>query len=163
MRLLVATRSVHKIVEIREMGIRAAIGRTLNEEDLIIPSSKLVEATVRNFTLRDPISRLRVVVGVSYGSDMELVRKTLEDVAEAIPWRLSSRDPVVLMRAFGSSSVDFEVSVWFDDPWNRNRRSSDLHEAIWFALKDAGVTIAFPQVDVHFDEAAVQALGRRTS
>jgi small-conductance mechanosensitive channel len=152
-----------QIVEIREMGIRAAIGRTLNEEDLIIPSSQLVESTVRNYTLRDPVSRLRVLVGVSYGSDMALVRKTLEQTAEAIEWRIQKMQPVILMRAFGSSSVDFEVSVWYDDPWNRNRRSSDLHEAIWFALKDAGITIAFPQVDVHFDEAAIGVLGRGSS
>ena len=150
-----------QIVEIREMGIRAAIARTLDEEDLIIPSSRLVESTVRNYTLRDPISRLRVVVGVSYGSDMRLVRRILEETAAAIAWRRQDRDPVINMQAFGSSSVDFEVSVWFDDPWSRLRRSSDLHEAIWFALKDAGVTIAFPQMDVHLDDAVVDALGSK--
>lgn len=150
-----------QIVEIRDMGIRAAIGRTLDEEDLIIPSSQLVQSTVRNYTLRDPISRLRVPVGVTYDSDMALVRETLETTAKSIPWRLQNRDPVVLMTAFGSSSVDFEVSLWFDDPWNRMRRRSDLHEAIWYALKEAGVEIAFPQLDVHLDTAAIDALAGR--
>ena len=147
-----------QIVEIREMGIRAAIGRTLDEEDLIIPSSQLVQSTVRNYTLRDPISRLRAQVGVTYDSDMKLVRQTLEQAARDITWRLQTKDPVVQMIGFGSSSVDFDVSVWFEDPWNRTRRRSDLHEAIWWALKDAGITIAFPQMDVHFDEAALRAL-----
>ncbi|MDX1577039.1 MAG: mechanosensitive ion channel [Gemmatimonadota bacterium] len=150
-----------QIVKIKEMGIRAAIARTLDEEDLIIPSSQLVQSTVRNYTLRDPITRLRVVVGVIYDSDMALVRKTLEETARGVPWRLPDREPVVLMRQFGSSSVDFEVSVWFDDPWNRMRRSSDLHEAIWWALKEAGVTIAFPQLDVHLDRPALDALAAR--
>ena len=152
-----------QVVQIREMGIRTAIGRTLDEEDLIIPSSQLVQSTVRNFTLRDPISRIRVMVGVTYDSDMAHVRRTLEAAAADIEWRLKDREPRVLMRSFGSSSVDWEVSVWFDDPWNRQGRSSDLHEAIWWALKSAGITIAFPQLDLHLDPRALDALGSRLS
>lgn len=150
-----------QVVRIREMGIRAAIGRTLDEEDLIIPSSTLVQSTVRNLTLRDPVSRLRAVVGVTYGSDMNLVRKTLEEAAAALPWRLGDREPAIHMKAFGTSSVDFEVSVWFDDPWSRMRRNSDLHEAIWWALQDAGIVIAFPQLDLHLDRPALAALAAR--
>ena len=61
-----------QVAMVKEMGIRAAIARTLNEEDLIIPSSTLVQSTVRNFTLRDALSRLRAPVGVHYSSDMAL-------------------------------------------------------------------------------------------
>jgi len=152
-----------QVAMVKEMGIRAAIARTLNEEDLIIPSSQLVQSTVRNYTLRDPLSRLRVVVGVVYSSDMRKVRETLEVAAAALPWREREHEPAVLMKEFGPSSVDFEVSVWIDDPWKRNQRMSDLHEAIWWALKDAGITIAFPQMDVHFDESALAALRRSRS
>lgn len=147
-----------QIVQIREMGIRAAIGRSWNEEDLIIPSSQLVQSTVRNYTLRDSMTRIRVTVGVTYGSDMRRVRDTLERVARELPWRSREREPVVFMKLFGSSSVDFEVSVWFEDPWHRLQRLSDLHEAIWWALKDAKITIAFPQLDVHFDRPGLAAL-----
>lgn len=140
-----------QIIEVRNMAIRATIGRTLGEEDLIIPSSNLVQSVVKNYTLRDSLTRLRATVGVTYSSDMALVRRTLEQTASALEWRLQTRDPVVLMRQFGSSSVDFEVSVWFEEPWRRLQRLSDLHEAIWWALKDAGITIAFPQLDVHLD------------
>ncbi len=153
-----------QFVEIREMGIRAAIGRSLNEEDLIIPSSHLAQSIVKNFTLRDPLARLRVPVGVTYDSDMALVRRTLEATAASMKWRSKTKDPVVLMRAFGNSSVDWEVSVWYEDPWNRLRRNSDLHEAIWWALKDAEITIAFPQLDLHLDDEVVEAMqGRRGS
>lgn len=140
-----------QVIQVREMAIRATIARTLDEEDLIIPSSILVQSVVKNYTLRDALTRLRVLVGVVYSSDMAAVRSTLEGVARDLEWRSTQRDPVVLMRQFGSSSVDFEVSVWFDEPWSRLQRSSDLHEAIWWALKDAGITIAFPQLDVHLD------------
>jgi small-conductance mechanosensitive channel len=147
-----------QFVEIKEMGIRATIGRSLNEEDLIIPSSHLAQSIVKNFTLRDPLARLRVPVGVTYDSDMALVRRTLEETAAGLKWRSHAKQPVVFMKAFGNSSVDWEVSVWYEDPWNRLRRNSDLHEAIWWALKDAGITIAFPQLDLHLDDEVVDAM-----
>lgn len=147
-----------KIVRISRMGIRAAIGRTLNEEDLIIPSSSLVQTIVKNYTLRDTANRLRVRVGVTYSSDMARVRRVLEETAAAIPWRAQSKDPVVLMWEYGSFSVNFDVSVWIDEPWNRLRYRSGLLEAIWFAFKENGITIAFPQLDVHFDPPVMEAV-----
>jgi small-conductance mechanosensitive channel len=49
----------------------------------------------------------------------------------------------------GDSSVVFRVLVWIEDPWISGRRRSELNEAIWWALKDADVVIAFPRLDVH--------------
>jgi small-conductance mechanosensitive channel len=147
-----------QIVQIKRMGIRAAIGRTLNEEDLIIPSSELVQSTVKNYTLRDALTRLRAQVGVTYGSDMALVRRTLETVAEGVSWRSGKVQPAIYMWEFGNSSVVFEVSVWTEDPWHRQRHRSELHEAIWWSFKEAGITIAFPQVDVHLDNPVVESL-----
>jgi small-conductance mechanosensitive channel len=52
------------------------------------------------------------------------------------------------------------VSVWLNDPWIRLQARSELNQAIWWALRDAGVTIAFPWLDVHFDEPVLQAMQR---
>jgi small-conductance mechanosensitive channel len=146
------------MVKVMEMSIRATVARTLDDEDLIIPNSILVQSTVKNYTLRDPQYRIRVPVGVVYGSDMARVERILEASARALPWRFAEKEPRILLTAFGSSSVDFEVSVWIDDPWNVKRARSDLHTAIWDALKEAGVTIAFPQVDVHLDPPVLETL-----
>lgn len=140
-----------RLVRITRMGIRATVSRTLDDEEIIIPNSVLVQTSVTNFTLRDRLYRLRAMVGVVYWSDMAKVRETLEKVSGDIPWRVKEVAPRILLRQFGSSSVDFEVSVWIDDPWRAHRRLSDLHEAIWWALKAADITIAFPQVDVHLE------------
>lgn len=146
------------IVKVKRMGIRATVARSLDEEEIIVPNYTLVQSAVKNYTLDDSSYRLRVPVGVIYASDMKLVRQILVGVAEGVDWRLKEPSPVVLMTAFGSSSVDFEVSVWISDPWTIRRRSSDLHEAIWWALKEKDVVIAFPQVDVHFDGPVVESL-----
>jgi small-conductance mechanosensitive channel len=152
-----------RMVKVRRMSIRATIARTLDEEDIIIPNSSIVQAMVTNYTLHDNLYRLRCQVGVVYGSDMGQVREVLETSAAALTWRYPERDPVVLLTDFGDSSVNFEVSVWIDDPWSVRRARSDLNEAIWWALKEAGVVIAFPQVDVHFDPdvtSSLRTLGR---
>jgi small-conductance mechanosensitive channel len=149
-----------KIVKVTRMGIRAAVVRSLDGEDLIVPNSVLVQSTIKNYTMHDSTYRLRIPVGVVYASDMKLVRQTLEETAASLEWHAEGHAPLVLMTGFGSSSVDFEVSVWIDDPWKKRRATSDIVQAIWWALKDKGITIAFPQVDVHFDPPVLDGLGR---
>jgi potassium efflux system protein len=89
---------------------------------------------------------------------MKLVRQTLEAAADGLPWRSQQVKPIVVMRTFGSSSVDFEVSVWIEDAFKIGQYISDLNEAIWWGLKDAGIVIAFPQLDVHFDPEVMSSL-----
>lgn len=139
------------LVRVTRMGIRTTICRTLDDEEIIIPNSTLVQTSVKNFTLNDQLHRLRLQVGVTYSSDMAQVRRILEKTAKEIPWRVDSAEPRILMREFGSSSVNFDVSVWINEPWRRQRFLSDLHERVWWALKNAGITIAFPQLDLHLD------------
>jgi small-conductance mechanosensitive channel len=152
-----------EIVRVRRMGIRSTVARTRNDEEIIIPNSILAQSLVKNFTLGDPSYRVRVGVGVSYDSDMRLVRATLERIAAEQGWRLESSEPVILLSEFGNSSVDWEVSVWSDDAWAAPRNASQLREGIWNELKAEGIVIAFPQLDLHFDppiEAAFSKLPR---
>ena len=151
-----------RIVRVTKMGMRATIVRTWDAEDYIIPNSVLVANTVKNLTLRDRVHRIRCQVGVTYDSDMVEVRRVLEEATAAIEWRDPNIDPVILMTEFGNSSVNFDVSVWVTDPWGRNVSRSQLYTAVWFALKDAGIVIAFPQLDLHLDQSALEAMrGRR--
>ncbi len=147
-----------QMVKVRDMGIRATVARTLDDEDMIIPNSLIVQSNVRNYTFRDSLYRLRVMVGVSYDSDLKAVRRVLETTAADVEWRLRDKQPVILLADFGSSSVDYEVSVWIQDPWNTRRANSALREAIWWGFKDAGITIAYPQIDVHLDKPVMSSL-----
>jgi small-conductance mechanosensitive channel len=147
-----------RFVQVREMGIRATIARTLDDEEIIIPNSTIVQSAVKNYTLKDSIYRLRAKVGVTYGSDMALVKETLQNLAASMEWRNRTKDPLVLMIEFGDSAVIFEVSVWIDNPWVQRRALSDLNEGIWWAFKEKGIVIAFPQLDVHLDPDAVAAM-----
>jgi small-conductance mechanosensitive channel len=152
-----------RIVRVREMGIRATYARTLDDEVIIVPNSTIVQSTVKSYTLRDSSYRLRTRVGVSYDSDMVLVRSTLEAAAAAYKGRIQEKDPLVILLEFGDSSVVWEVSVWIDDPWRMRRLRSGLQEAIWSAFKSHRITIAYPQLDVHLDAGALDAIGRRAA
>lgn len=139
------------IVKVVEMGIRATIVRNWDDEEIIIPNSTLVQSNVKNYTLRDDLHRLRSKVGVAYGSDMDRTREVLIEAAAGVDFRNPVKDPVVLLVEFGDSAVLFDVSVWTNDPWTSRVNRSLLNYAVWHALGDAGITIAFPQMDVHLD------------
>jgi small-conductance mechanosensitive channel len=143
------------IVRIQKMGARAAVARTREDEELIIPNSILVQSTVKNLTLSDPVYRIRSRVGVAYESDMKHVEDALMTAARSVENRAQDHEPVVFLVEFGDSSVLWEVSIWAEGPWEASVTRSDLNKAIWWRLKEAGIKIAFPQLDVHFDAGHV--------
>ena len=146
-----------RVVRVTRMGLRATVARSRDEEDLIIPNATLVQNTVTNYTLRDPLFRLHTTVGVSYDSDMAEVKRVLHDAAASLPGRLADREPRVLLSEFGDSAVTFEVLAWSEDAWNARVTRSELNEAIWWAFKRAGIVIAYPQMDVHLVRQAPPA------
>ncbi|MDX1566331.1 MAG: mechanosensitive ion channel, partial [Longimicrobiales bacterium] len=147
-----------RVVVVERLGLRTTVARTRDEEEIILPNSTMVGSAVKNYTLRDSLYRVRASVGVAYGSDMDRVANTLRGAGHDLEWRLKDRDPIVFLTDFGSSSVNFEMSVWMNDPWAAPRARSEMHFAIWNALKSAGITIAFPQMDVHFDSEVTDSL-----
>jgi small-conductance mechanosensitive channel len=150
-----------QMVRVQRMGIRATIVRTLFDEDLIVPNATLVQGTVKNFTLLDGVVRVAAKVGVSYGSDLRAVAAALREAGEGLPQRLADRDVAVVLEGFGSSSVDFELSVWTQDPWRRRATRSELLHRIWWTFQERGITIAYPQLDVHLDAPVEEALRAR--
>lgn len=137
------------VMRVEKMGARATVARTRDDEELIIPNSILVQSTVKNLTLTDATYRIRAKVGVEYGADVGETERVLLAAAKSVEGRSMGRDPVAFLREFGDSSVNWEVSIWGKDPWTAPVTRSDLNKAIWWALKDAGIGIPFPQMDLH--------------
>jgi small-conductance mechanosensitive channel len=146
------------VVKVIDMGIRTTVVRTWRDEELIMPNSIFSQSTVKNYTLRDNVFRLGAEVGVHYNSDMKKVIEVLEETARNIPWRLPEPEPRVLLQEFGDSAVIFGVYINVDEPWKQRVYMSELRKAIWFALKDNNITIAFHQVDIHLDPPVAEAI-----
>ena len=151
-----------RVVRVEIMGIRSTVARSRDGEELIIPNFVLAQSTVKNYTLADAYYRMQVSVGVTYSSDMAQVRQTLETTAKIIDqkWGVTKHPPLVVMAGFGDNAVEFKVAIWMSNPWLWLPAINELHEAIWWAFKENGITIAFPQLDVHFDHPVSEDVGR---
>jgi len=134
---------------VKHIGARATEIETFDRASILIPNSELVSSAVQNWFYKGRLGRVRVDVGVSYGSDPEQVREILLDCAKQHPSVSSYPAPSVLWTEFGDSSLDFELRAYVRNYENAYHVRSDLRFAIFKAFKDAGVQIPFPQRDLH--------------
>ena len=137
---------------VRSIRIRATEIETLDNQNVLVPNSELVSGRVTNWVLRDTFGRLRVFVGVAYGSDVEKVREILEAVAQDHPEVITdgrAPAPRALFMRFGDSSLDFELRVRIARIDRRFSVQSDLNFAIDQAFREASIKIPFPQRDLH--------------
>lgn len=135
--------------QVVSIEMRATRVMTRDGISVIVPNSKLISDEVRNLSAPTGVNRLRVAVGVAYGSDIKRVRDVLEAAAEADGRVLKEPAPAALFRNFGDSSLDFELCVWLDHPQQRPKVASDLRFAIDRAFRENGIQIPFPQRDLH--------------
>ncbi len=138
--------------EVVELGIRSTRIKTRDDVLITIPNSILANSKIINESA--PISRfrIRIPVGVAYGSDVDQVENVLLRVAAQTENVVRDPSPRVRMRAFGASSLDFELLLWVEDPRDKGLQTHNLLKSIYKALNQEGVTIPFPQLDIHFDK-----------
>jgi small-conductance mechanosensitive channel len=135
---------------VTSLGIRSTRLLTRDDVEISIPNAVIGNAKITNESGGPWVKqRLRVPVGVAYGTDTEKVVKVLEGVARDNPDIVERPEPRVRMRAFGQSSLDFELLGWIDHPEDRGRVCHDLLIAIDTRFREAGIVIPFPQRDVH--------------
>lgn len=132
-----------------EIGMRATRVLTRDEVTIIVPNSELVSSQVVNHSTPTPRLRLSVVVGVAYGSDVARVKDTLLAVAGQSDLVLEDPPPEVRFDDFGDSSLVFALLAWIPNPAEDRRISSELRFAIDQAFRAAGISIPFPQRDLH--------------
>jgi len=135
--------------EVVEIGIRSTRIKTLDDVLITIPNSLLATTKIVNESAPTPRYRIRIPVGVAYGSDVDEVEATLMAVALAEEEVLRDPKPLVRLRAFGESSLDFVLLAWVADPSHSVGVSHHLLKAIYKHFNDKGITIPFPQRDVH--------------
>jgi potassium efflux system protein len=95
------------------------------------------------------VSRLKVPVGVAYGSDLTAVRGALIDAAKEHPDVLAEPAPRVFFKGFGDSSLNFDLLIWIAEPQKQFRIKSDLYFRIEAILRHRNIEIPFPQQDLH--------------
>ena len=133
-----------------EIGMRSSVIRHWDGIETLIPNSTFLENNVTNWTYSDRHLRHSVKVGVAYESDPRDVAHLLQQAAEEHGLVLSSPAPFVLFDDFAESTLVFSLFFWIDvTKAGRSQVASDLRFIIMRRFKDAGISMAFPQRDMH--------------
>jgi potassium efflux system protein len=146
---------------VSHIGIRSSTIKTFQGAEVVMPNSTLVSNQLVNWTLSDQVRRVEIDVGVAYGSDVARVQELLLEAARGNPDVMPSPAPMVLFTGLGDSALNFQLRVWTGQFDRYVAIASELRGAIVAKLDAAGISIPFPQRDLHVvsvDEAAARAL-----
>jgi MscS family membrane protein len=147
--------------EVTHIGIRSTRLLTRDDVEITVPNSIMGNAKITNET-GGPHERyrIRVKVGVAYGSDIDKVKSVLMDVAAGQPEVCKAPAPRVRFRAFGDSSLDHELLCWVDRPILRGRVTHLLNTAVYKRFIKEGIDIPFPQRDVYIKTGPAPSVGQ---
>jgi len=131
------------------IGLRTTKINTRDNIVMIVPNSKFTNDSIINWSHSEDTTRFEIEIGVAYGSDVPLVKKTLLKCASQHPGTLTDPEPFVRFTDFGNSSLDFQLFFWTNLSFDSENIKSDLRFVIDDEFRKKGVQIPFPQTDIH--------------
>jgi potassium efflux system protein len=137
---------------VTRIQIRATTILDWDRKELIVPNKEFITGRLVNWSLSDNVIRIKIPVGIAYGSDTELAEKLLFNAAKANPLVIDNPEPRAVFLGFGDHSLNFELRVYINDLNNWIPLLHKLNLTIDREFRKAGVTISFPQRDVHLDQ-----------
>lgn len=143
---------------VKEIRIFHTIIRPFNGRIIIVPNSDLATTSLTNHT-KEPVIRLDVVCSVAYGTDLDKAREVIMKVIDADEFIQKDPIPKLCVSELNTSSVDYSLWLWVkvEDYWTVWMR---IRENIYKAFNDNGISIPFPQLDVHFDKEVTTPVQR---
>jgi small-conductance mechanosensitive channel len=151
------------IGRVDRINMRATTIMTNEFKGLVIPNKELIAQSVVNWATGVPFIRWTAEIGIAYGSDTALFKKVVHEALEGIGLVLKTPKPDVVFDAFGDSSLDFKIHYFARTMTNGFRLKSEVNFALDAALRKAGITIPFPQRDVHFDASFESKIADRVA
>ncbi len=142
-----------------KVGVRSTTLLTRDEVLVTVPNSVLNATKVINQSAPSRRRRIRVPVGVAYGTDLDDLEALLVDIALAENLVLDSPKPRCRFRRFGDSALEYELLCWVASPTRRAKATHRLNRAIHDRFAEAGIDIPYPRRDVtvHADGAPADA------
>jgi len=131
-----------------KVGVRSTTLLTRDEVLVTVPNAALNAAKVTNESAPQSRRRVRVPIGVAYGTDIDAFEALAIEAALAEPLVLDSPKPRARLRSFGDSALEYELLCWVNGPTRRRRAQHELNRALYKALSDADIDIPYPKRDV---------------
>nr|HDN00720.1 mechanosensitive ion channel family protein [Deltaproteobacteria bacterium] len=135
--------------EVVSIGIRSTRINTRDDVLITIPNSIMANVKIINESAPNPRFRIRIPIGVAYESDPEKVEDILVKTAKANSMVSKEPEPRARLREFADSSINFELLCWVEDPRDKGLVTHQIMNTIFKSFAQEGVTIPFPQRDVH--------------
>jgi potassium efflux system protein len=136
---------------VTRIQIRATTIRTWDRQELLVPNKEFITGRLLNWSLSDQMTRIKVPVGVAYGSDVQLAMSLMDEAARENDNVLAEPSPSIIFEAFGDNALNLVLRCFVGSQDIRIRTITQLHEAVNEKFNNAGICIAFPQRDVHLD------------
>ena len=133
---------------VRKISVRATLVDTFDRCAVVIPNSDLIAGSVLNWTSPDLSGRVKVPIGVAYGTDPDKVKEVLLSIAADHPVALKYPAPTVIFKNFGASSLDFEMRVFIRDVNQILTVHSDINFEIARRFEQEGIEVPFDQHDI---------------
>jgi small-conductance mechanosensitive channel len=135
---------------VKELHARHIVVRDRDGKDILIPNESLLTTDIVNWSYGDRNVRFRLPVQISYADDPEVALALLETAALSTERVLHDPAPAGRLMGFGENGIDLELRIWINDPEvGVNNVRSDVYRRIWRDFRAAGITIPYPQRDVH--------------
>lgn len=133
--------------KVEEINLFSTILATVDNKTVMIPNSSVINSTITNYSNK-PSRMVTLCIGVSYNDDLKFVKETLQQIIREDERVLMEPEPLVAVSELAQSSVNFTFRVWVnnDDFWNVN---FDMLEKIKITFDEKGISIPFPQMDIH--------------
>ena len=147
---------------VSQIGIRSMRMRTFDEFDLIVPNSALISDTFTNWTRSNSLMRVILAVGISYNDDPPTAIRIIEEILGEHPGIAPNPAPMVTVEQFGASSVDLRLCYYIDlrGSYSGFVTKSEVLTKIRDRFAEAGLSIPFPQRDVHIIPAKIDGAGQ---
>ncbi len=141
--------------DVTHIGIRSTKIMTRENLLVIIPNTQLANSRVINHVFADTRMRLRLYLGVAYGSDMHKVKRIIYEILEKNPYVLADPEPIVYFYEFGESALRLQIRCWIGDARDHSRATDSINMDIKDAFEREGIEIPFPQRDLHIRSGLV--------
>jgi potassium efflux system protein len=145
--------------KVSRVRIRATTITDWDRKEILVPNKAFITEQVINWTLSDPITRIVINVGISYGSDVNLAHRVMDETLRRLPLVLDEPEPRVYFVGFGDSSLDFRLHVYSRELEDRMPLTDAVHKEILAALRKHGIEIPFPQRDLHVRSVSADIKG----
>ena len=137
---------------VTRIRIRATTVVDWDRKELIVPNKEFITGRLINWSLSDNIIRIKIPIGIAYGSDTDLAEELMLKAAKANQLVLAGPEPQAVFLGFGDNSLNFELRVFINGINDWIPMLHKLNQTVDREFRRAGVTISFPQRDVHLDQ-----------